>query len=367
VTVPVAVWAVGRGNLRRGLSFAIWTGAVCLLGLAVMRFQRVFVFNVALCSAVAVGVAVGAGLALARLREGPRLRAWSVLVVMLVALVADPALRAMLVPRPVRSLHPVEEAAVFLREAGDPGRAPEGVMAPWDEGHRVLWTSGLPVVANGFGSFLAADSFDAQQRAWAAPERDLVEWMQQRRLRWLLGGAEAYFVSPRTAAGAGPFYRDTEGIGQVDLDYLREFPASATIFGGSGLPASGVPHLEHLCPRFASTLTVQGLGGPIPEAWVFERVPGCSMRVRGPPDALVVAETTLEARAGVLAYQAWTRLDAGGAGVLVLALPSGMHTPHLSSGPWYRVRADEGAWSELVVTEDDVIAGRERPLFLAAP
>jgi len=360
VTIPIALLVIGRDDLRRGLAFAIWTAGVCLLSLAVMRFQRVFVFNVALCSAVAIGAAF----ALLRRRVGLRIPAGATILLILLAVAADPALRSMLVVRAERSLHPAEEAAVFLRGAGAADRIPQGVMAPWGEGHRILWTSGLPVVANGFGKFLDADSFNAQQRAWAAPEADVIAWMQQRQLRWLVSGPLAYFVSPRTADGRGPFYRDAEGIGKVDLDYLEAFPAAATILGGSGLPLAGIPHLQHLCPRFASTLTVEGLGGPIPEAWVFERVPGCTLRLSGPPAALVVAETTLTAPPGVLSYQVWTRLDADGAGILVVPLPNAMQTPHLQTGPWYRVRAGDGAWQQFVIGEGDVVAGRERVLDL---
>ena len=71
----------------------------------------------------------------------------------------------------------------------------------------------------------------------------------------------------------------------IALAWLSSAPAAPLLIAGSGVPALGVRHDEHLMARFAATRSVVGIERTIPVLWGYERVAGAQLDGQAPPAA----------------------------------------------------------------------------------
>jgi dolichyl-diphosphooligosaccharide--protein glycosyltransferase len=71
--------------------------------------------------------------------------------------------------------------------AFEPESRSEGVMSPWQLGHKILYLTGLPVVSNNFGSHIGADSYHDWSAFFLAGEEDeAVRMLEDRKIRYVI-------------------------------------------------------------------------------------------------------------------------------------------------------------------------------------
>jgi asparagine N-glycosylation enzyme membrane subunit Stt3 len=313
ILIPLGLREAIRLDRRLGGLFAGWTLVMLALTLWQLRFGRLFTVNLAVCTALALW-----GLSS---RVGDRRS--SVAALLLLALIgASPNLRKPLTIPPVRSLAPLEEAAVAMRLRGPvvPGTG-AGVFVPWDMGHFVLQIAHRPVVATGFGTYLDEAGFSETAAAPRGTEAQLVSWMERRDLGYVIAGG-ATLLRVRDSRGRGPLMAGADGLGRLDPETLRELPLGNLLVGGSGVPGV-VPHLERLRPVFASTATIGRAAMPLPVLWTYELVEGRVLRGSGPPGATVGVRLDLEVRGAVLPWMATGTVGDDGAWTIRVPLEPG--------------------------------------------
>jgi hypothetical protein len=287
--VPLGVWAVWRRDPVRGRAFAVWTVAFVALTLLQERFGRLFCVNLAIASAFAFDW-------IARRYQ---------LVLTAALVLVDPSLRSMLAPTPAVPVPAIDEALLALRSVEG-----EGVLAPWDDGHRVLWLANKPVVSTGFGSFLDARGFEEERAAWDLPEDELVAWMSSRRLDFALAGAT--ILLDKVGPEGGHVFAMEGSAARINPGFLRNVPIGRSAVGGSGIADANVPQLGHLAPIIATSSPVEGYGLSLPAVWVLRRVPGAVLSGQAEPGERVVVHVPLHTSLGVLVWEGWADADAEG-------------------------------------------------------
>lgn len=353
--LPLAPLGV-RALRRRGEAWAavVVAAPLLVLGFIQVRFLRVALPPLAVLTAL--GLAALAGAAPGRTRG-------VIAASLLATFVVDRAPAAFL-PRPARSPAAVEALSRTLRELPtDVGR--EGVLAPWDIGHFVLWHGERPVVTTGFGSFLDAPSFRTQEALWTASEEQVIPWMLERRLGFALTGAFHLGRIEGPADHGRPFRRGEDGRGGVDGLWFAALPLSPLILGGTALPRHGVPHIEHLWPRAAAANDVRGLPFSVPVAWLYERVEGARLEGQSAPDATIELRAALGVDPRTFPWSATTTADAEGRWSMRIPVPTGSAGPLPTSA---RHEVSVGAQVvEIEVPEVAVRQGLRIPVDLPAP
>ena len=361
--LPLGLLAARRAGRERWVAMALWTAILLGLSLGQNRWSRTLVVPIAVMSALALRRVAEWGIdALARWRSTREARAvrrpWpsgyaGFAAASLLLLAPDPA-RA-LAPQPQRAIA-VMEAGLFLRTMArpvEPGHR-SGLLAPWDKGFQLLHTSGLPLLSTGHAWLVGEEGYRLEQAAWGGTADALWSLMTERDLGFVVADADTLATVTTDDGEAsivdGPHQR------QIRWDYFTKVPLGVMLLGGSGLPEIGVRHLEHLCPRFASSESVP-LQVPIPRLWIFEHVAGAVVEGRAAPGSRVVAEILLQHAAGVVSYFAFTDADANGGFELRLPVPTRMNTGSLRSGKRIRLRRQGSAVTMLELSEAAVISG----------
>jgi asparagine N-glycosylation enzyme membrane subunit Stt3 len=354
-----------RARRSTGLAFGFLLLGTAVLALVQVRFGRV----------LAPMLAVAAGLSLAWLgsaiaaRVLPLARAAAPITVLLaLALVTgDPRLRRAFTRAPI-SATPAAEAAIDLRGAPlDPARP--GIHSAWELGHGLSVVGRRPALTNGFGAFLDRAAFLESEQAFSLTPGQYEAFLDRRRAGIVVAGPATF----RARSGEGRTWIAFRQDGAVlDTTFMRSVPLSPLLIAGSAVPGADVRHLEHLMPRFASTMLVDGLKFDLPRLWSYERVAGARLRGRTAPGARVVASIPLMERGRRHQWRAFTDADAGGAWELTLPVPSALVRPSLQTGASYELRAGRGAPVALELPESAVRSGATlevaRPLpYVAEP
>ncbi len=294
---------------------------------------------------------------MAALRRLARRRRWLLaapipLLILSIAFFIDIPTRQRLFPPRVAGLEPVLDLAFELRDLPPPADLPRGVLSNWSYGHQLQVQSGLPVVVNGFGSYLDEPAF------WAAAEI----------FRGLAEPFDAYLLANRigiVVAGAATIGQEVTGAndsvsfdgGGLNKPYMASIPLSPLLIAGSAVPNWNVPHLPHLMPRGASRGIVRGLAFPLPFLWSYERVEGAKVGGAAPAGQRVVAELRFAERGRPHTYKAWADAGADGRWTMVLPFPTSLMRPTIRSDPRWRVAAGGGAPVEFALPEETVRSG----------
>ena len=352
VLLPLAIAATFREQRGRSAAFAWW--ACCMIALALVqnRFAR------PLMPLASVWIAIGAAALARRLLSSAPLRARGLVLcgVVLILLTADLRFLTALRSRPDAA----QLASLFLSRENhvraDGTRA--GALTPWALGHTLTWPAQTGVVANGFLYHVGREVLERSQTALAGREAGALQLMQERDLDWLVVGA-SYYGNAAAGRARVPALVAAEQGAMVNLRYLTLVPMAVTMLGGGGMPEAGVPHLEHLAPRWAS----YGIGGEepdaaIPELWVFERVRGARLVGRTTPGAQVLADIVLRNGLVRIPFEAFTRADGEGRFELRVPVWNDYRVPGLGTGTKWVLRSGDVRWS-LRVSERDVREGRE--------
>jgi hypothetical protein len=352
VSLPIGVAVAWRYARSRAFTFAFVAVALSALAILQIRFARLA------GPMLAVGIALALrwfGLAISRI---PSLSGVAAIVPFAgaVAIVAgNPTLRRQLEstePPPMLSLH---RAALELKLDRAPQRGHhDGVLAPWDVGHAVTNLSGRPVAANGFGTYLDPVSFRAVGDAFLGDERRLVETMDRYDLGFVIGGGFVLAHHQALPVGEPPVVGDPPGL---NPSFMRKMALSQLLIAGSGLPDADLPHLERLMPIFASEAVAGNLSFPLPVLWTYELVPGATLTGQAAPGTRVLGEIELNERGRPHRYRAWTTAGPGGDWKMKVAVPSGLATQTVRTGPAWRITLGDGRVVDVDVPEAAVRGG----------
>lgn len=348
--LPVAVAVVaatlwGRPRVR---ALLFLTAVIVALTLVQNRFARTAIPFVAACIAIAVAQVLRVIATRRHRRISP---AW-VPGVMLLLFLADGPTRALLVPPRRYPLVPIMDAAVQLRDQPLPPGSQPGVLSNWGYGHQLRVMAGVPVVVNGFGSYLDADEFWKAVKVFRGSPADLDAYMDGHRIGAVVAGA-ATIGAEVTGANDSPSFAG----GVLNQAFMTSIPLSPLLIAGSGVPGWSVPHLPHLLPRYATSAIVTGLGFPLPFLWTYERVAGARVRGEAPPGARVIAELPFTEWGRSHTYKAFAVAGPDGRWEMVLPFPSGYRRSVIRSAPRWSFAAGGGAARNAEVPEASVRSG----------
>ena len=135
-----------------------------------------------------------------------------------------------------------------------------GIAGTWRHGHWINVLGQRPSSIGNFGTYAGgADRYLFTQGMLSNPARDLLQFMDENRLRYLFVAADDF-----TSKSA-------------PLDRLR--------FGGSA--GAGMSSVEGLSPVYAASRPDSLISPTLPGAWVFERVEGAQLQGQGAPGSPV--------------------------------------------------------------------------------
>jgi dolichyl-diphosphooligosaccharide--protein glycosyltransferase len=348
ILAVAGVWLFRRGG-ERGVAFLALTLTVALFLFVQNRFARVL----APFLAVSVALALQA-LASAFCRGGGVRIAAAFPALAALALLGDPQLRVSLRPLRPRPVDPISSAALDLRDSTPPA-ASVGVLTPWDLGHQASLLSGRPTVVSGFGPYLDAATFAEVEEVWTRGPAELDAMLDRRRAAVVVGGA-VLVPALRAGASRGPFRAEPRGL-VLDLEFMRERPLATILIAGSGIPGAGIPHLEHLLPRFASAHRVASHAFDLPVLWTYEHVPGARLRGIAPPGARVVASVALQERGRLHQWRAFADAGPDGRWAMTVPVPTSLSHPTVRTGEAYELRIDGKPAAVAAVPEAAVLGG----------
>jgi len=243
-----------------------------------------------------------------------------------------------------------------------PGRRPEGAMAFWDMGHKILYITGLGTVGNNFGLHIGEEAY----RDWCAfflagDEAHAEAILARRNIRYVI----ADFDLAALYSAALYLKQDPERYRQVKKnevtltgEFFRTMFFRFTAGAGSHTRITG-PSAEINAPGldgFRLILDSAEDGAPgHPLAW--ERVAGARLRLTGgaPGPAQIRYEfQTSAGRARV--YLKETLLDAQGDGEA--RVPYSSQRPDLGHTGRYTITQGGSVLAEVSVSEEDVTGGK---------
>lgn len=348
ILIPAGLFAHARRVGRwHALPFVAWTLGITLLTLQQNRFGRIGLVNLAMCSALVVA---------ALAEHYPRWR-HAIVAVPILMIVADPAFRFYARVEDPGPMPGMQEAGVFLR---DHTPAPmignkSGVLTPWDHSFYVVRYGRRPVTATNFMPYVGREILPEVVRVWSANEDRLLRLAASRDLGYVALSAATYTI--RMLHGRGPLMRGDDGGLHWNWEYFRGVPLAVLLLGGSGVSDAGVPQLEHLMPRFASSRAASGLPPVVPDSWVYQIVPGAVVRGRAPARTIVRLQTPLTRPGQRFLHEAWTRSGPDGAFTLTTPVPTGYAGAGFATGPNAVLLTGEGDPRVLAIPEHAVRNG----------
>lgn len=261
-----------------------------------------------------------------------------------------------------------ELATIARRGAPADGAPPEAVMSPWPLGHKLLYLTGLPVVATPFGSHVGGTSFVDWARFFlATDEGAALDVLTERQCGWVvvdndLGTIGAAIVArgenPRAYYGKDP--TPDGGVRYTFLPaLLRTMYARLTRLAGSEAaigPGEGPESVVPALGRFRLVLDSASDEAPgFPKA--YQVVRGATLVVHGTPGAAVRARYAYGSNAGrPRRWETSAVLDARGEARLTV--PYSSERPDLGqASPW--IVESNGARREVRVPEAAVVQGGE--------
>ena len=198
-----------------------------------------------------------------------------------------------------RRLGAVRRAADWLRgREVEPGR--ETVLAGWGEGHAIEWAAARPTVATNFGGYLGEASYTFPPRAFLCEEPLALEaLLEERRVGHLLLTSRLTEGLPDMAqrAAVDPerllLLRDGRWRGGLRPAFFRTALGRLLVAGSrftGELPdfarrAPGFLRLVHVAPELDPAPHLGEAVAAMPRAWVWERVEGARLVLRGAPGA----------------------------------------------------------------------------------
>ena len=325
IAAGLAAWRGRRPELLPWMSCALVLTVLALL-------QRRFAEAAVVPHCVLIGWLASAALRAGGSSVRSRPPAWVWLAALIAALASnfETSWRAAhslttwgeIVDTPKRHAHRARRQALLWLDGWappvDPRRPEYSVLAQWNEGHAIEWVARRPTVASNFGSYLGRESYLTPWRFLLSEDEATAEALLEERgarfvfltARWrqnldtmvgvLHPGEEASFL-PRL--GGNRWMRS------VGARLIAQASGEARFESLSDIGFLRLVHIAHDVDP-----TERGATGPLPAAWIYERVAGARIEVRGPAGDLVAVVLHLEyPKAGAMTnWRASAVLDESG-------------------------------------------------------
>jgi hypothetical protein len=230
-----------------------------------------------------------------------------------------------------------------------------GVINPWPLGHKILYITGLPVVANNFGSHIGEESYrDWSEFLLAQDEAEAVAVMERRGLRYAVVDYDLESAKAAMAALGLPVERFLALRRAPDgrLLTIAQPALLRTMFYRMTVPRSvaGTPPLD----RFRLVWEAPGDGKGRVKIW--ELVEGATIRIGCTSGESLRFAYSFTTNAGVRrSYEKIVPCGAQGFAQTLVPYPSDLEGRGFASP--YTVTGAAGV-AEIFITEDEVTAGR---------
>lgn len=275
-------------------------------------------------------------------------------------------------PEASRAVPPSHRALERLRDVATGGpRSESGVLNLWPLGHRVLYLTGLPVVASPFGSHLGSGSYAESAEFFLSTEESVaVERMERRGLRYVVVDNDLGTLGAALGArGIAPqdFYRREKiGEGAVRTEYQRALYETMylrlVLLAGAGEPAYQIPALRHF--RLVADSPGEHHPGNLK---VFERVAGAQLVLRASPERTYDLVYAFRSDLGRERTHV-IRVESDAAGRARVRLPYSSERADLGHETSWILRDEHGAeLTRLRVPEEAVVMGTRIELDVSAP
>ena len=242
----------------------------------------------------------------------------------------------------------------------------EGILTQWDLGHRALYVTHAPVVANNFGLHIGQDSWeDAARFFLMQDEAEAVKLLEARQARFVVTDWDlnmAQLLVGYVGGRPGDYFeavRDAQGSGTVMKPaftrtlYFRMGSRHAGSLGVSEYPGGKKQVIEPL--HHFRLLFETSAREPVRALRVYERVAGARLVVRGAPPAGL--RVSYEWRSPEGQPHRWVAAAEVRDGRAEAVLPYSSELPSAGQQGAWRVEGPDGRAAELRVSEADVQSG----------
>jgi hypothetical protein len=244
----------------------------------------------------------------------------------------------------------------------DAQRPQYSVLAQWDDGHLIEWVGRRPSVASNFGLYLGRESYLAPWRFLLCEDEGEGErQLEARGVRYLYLTADARLNLATMVSVLHPG-EEADFLPRLGgRRWMRSLGARLISDGGGSVRVEegpGVAFLRLVHVSAGVDPTEWGPRGPVPAAWIYERVPGARVEIEGEPGQLLAVALHVDYRAArhALIWRASAVVDGAGR--------AGLRVPYATDAPNGDGRVDGGLrWSlgersgRAEVPESMVLAG----------
>ena len=375
--LPWALIAAGLALWReRRLDFLPWMA--CGLGLFVLALlQRRFAEAAVVPQCVLIGWLASAVLRSRGETTGARPRAWIWIAALLAALASnfETSWRAahslttwgQIVDTPDRRAHRARREALRWLDGWAPpvdaSRPEYSVLAQWNEGHSIEWVARRPTVASNFGTYLGRESYLAPWRFLLSEDEESGEaLLEERGVRFVFLTARwrqnldsmVGVLHPGEEADFLPRLGGSRWMRSLGARLIAQAGGAARFESPGDIGFLRLVHVAHDVDP-----TEPGPAGPLPAAWIYERVPGARIEVQGTEGDLLAAVLHLEyVQAGVVTnWRGSALVDASGRALL--RVPYSTEVPNGDGHARGRLRWSlSGRSGEVAVSEAAVLDGQ---------
>ncbi len=242
----------------------------------------------------------------------------------------------------------------------------EGILTHWDLGHRALYVTHAPVVANNFGLHIGQDSWEDAARFFLLQDEDqAVKLLEARQARFVVtdwdlnmaqllvgyvgGRPEEYFETVRDGQGTGTIMKPAF----TRTLYFRLGSRHAGSQGVSEYPGGQrqmIEPLHHFRLLFDTTARQ-----PVRALRTYERVAGARLVVRGAPPAGL--RLSYEWRSPEGQPHRWRAAAEARDGQVETILPYSSELPSVGHQSAWRIEGPDGRATDLRVSEAEVQSG----------
>ena len=246
-------------------------------------------------------------------------------------------------------------------EEGD--APPPPVLANWNRGHEIEWAARRPSVATNFGSYVGEDGFLAPARFFLAESDGEAEAvLEARDVQYVLFSCFLPGAVPGWVRAGGERWRG-RFLDSENMEGGRLLPGWSATLGARLLGDARAPdfmRLVHVSPTVIRR--PPGGGAPRPYGWIWERVEGARLELRGAPGAggSILGWGASPAGAGrpapSIEYERESTVDASGL--------ASFRVPYATDAPNGDGRVRGARWTlgerdgSLDISELDVLEGR---------
>jgi hypothetical protein len=252
---------------------------------------------------------------------------------------------------------------------------PQGILGPWDMGHRALYITSSPVVANNFGLHIGEDSFREPASFFLeTDEARAAEALDRRKVSFVVTDWDLAFAQQLVAhlgADPAPFFTPLPGpeAGTMMTPAFTRtmyFRMGSSYAGSQGLANYPGGQAVPIAPLERFRLVQEtSVAQPLRRLRIYERVQGARLQVTGAPGTVLRLRYAFRTPQGKeFAHRREVTLAGGAAEI---RLPYSSERPEYGHSVRYMIQAENGTEAGLLVTEANVVQGQVIPLAWMPP